>query len=161
MRYRGWSSGLPAKREAISCRLSYGCSHNACTFCPTYKGSRFQPRDLQEVIEDIGQASRLMPRTERVFLADGNALVPPDRRSHHHTHRPGRCVPRLDRVGIYANGVDILEKSQEDLESLHELGSGYPLPGPGERDDEVLRRVRKVDSSERMVEAVRKARGAA
>ena len=41
MRYRGLIIRPPSEAGSYILQVSYGCSHNACTFCPTYKGTRF------------------------------------------------------------------------------------------------------------------------
>src|SRR4030065_515174 len=59
---------------------------------------------------------------------------------------------------IFANGRDIEGKSSEDLSELRRLGLGIIYLGLESGDDSVLKRVRKVDSSDAMVRAVIKAR---
>lgn len=157
MRYRGIVIRPPSEAGSYILQVAYGCSHNACTFCPTYKGVRFQVRDQSEVFEDIREASMLIPRTRRVFLADGNALCLPTRDLEAVLERLRAAFPLLERTGIYANGRDILEKSDEELSRLRELGLGIVYLGLESGDDRVLRAVRKRDTSEEMIEAVRKA----
>ncbi len=159
MRYRGVVIRPPSEAGSYILQITYGCSHNACTFCPTYKGTRFSVRDLEEVREDIAAASRLMPRTRRVFLADGNALCLPASHLEEVLGLLRAAFPGLERVGIYANGADINAKSEDELGRLSRLGLGMVYLGLESGDDEVLRRVRKKDSSGEMVEAVLKAKG--
>lgn len=158
MRYRGVVIRPPSEAGSYILQVTYGCSHNACSFCPTYKGTRFRPRELQEVAEDIAAASRIIPGTRRMFLADGNALCLPTDRLLEILKLLRKAFPRLERVGIYANGRDINCKSREELRSLVEMGLGIVYLGLESGDDEVLRRVRKLDQSEEMVEAVLKAK---
>lgn len=158
MRYRGLVIRPPSEAASYILQVTYGCSHNACTFCPTYKGTRFQPRPLEEIREDIAAAGRLIPLTRRVFLADGNALCLPADRLASILSWLREAFPRLERVGIYANGRDINEKSRQELRQLAGLGLGIVYLGLESGDDEVLRRVRKQDKSEDMVQAVIKAR---
>ncbi|MDI6829977.1 MAG: radical SAM protein [Actinomycetota bacterium] len=159
MRYRGVVIRPPSEAGSYILQITYGCSHNACTFCPTYKGTRFSVRDLEEVREDITAASRLMPHTRRVFLADGNALCLPAPHLEEVLGLLRAAFPALERVGIYANGADINAKSEDELARLSRLGLGMVYLGLESGDDEVLRRVRKKDSSGEMVEAVLKAKG--
>lgn len=158
MRYRGVVIRPPSEAESYILQVTYGCSHNACTFCPTYKGMRFQPRDLREIEEDIRMAARMMPRTRRVFLGDGNALCLPTDRLLTILRLLKESFPFLERVGIYANGKDINEKSEDELRNLANLGMGIVYLGLESGDDEVLRRVRKLDSSGEMVQAILKAK---
>ncbi|NPV58945.1 MAG: radical SAM protein [Actinobacteria bacterium] len=158
MRYRGVVIRPPSEAGSYILQVTYGCSHNACTFCPTYKGTKFSVRDMEEVREDIAEASRMIPHARRVFLGDGNALCLPAPRLEEILGLLRSSFPRLERVGIYANGADINAKSEEELRDLRRLGLGIIYLGLESGDDEVLRRVRKKDDSERMVEAVLKAK---
>lgn len=158
MRYRGLVIRPPSEAGSFILQVVYGCSHNTCTFCPTYKGIRFEPRDLREIMEDIGEAAAIMPRTRRVFLADGNALCLPGERLKAIMAALQEAFPHLQRVGAYANGRDINEKSEEELRELAHMGLKILYLGLESGDDRVLQRVRKRDSSEDMVRAVIKAR---
>ena len=158
MRYKGIVIRPPSEAGSYILQVTYGCSHNSCTFCPTYKGVRFSTRPLEEVLEDIREASALMPETRRVFLADGNALALPMENLTEMMESLAAAFPYLERVGIYANGRDIEGKSSEDLSELRRLGLGIIYLGLESGDDSVLKRVRKVDSSDAMVRAVIKAR---
>lgn len=156
MRYRGMVIRPPSEAGSYILQVTYGCSHNACTFCPTYAGVRYAPRDHSEVLEDIREASRLIPGTRRVFLADGNALCLPAEDLKSILSALRGAFPLLERVGIYANAADINAKSDDELEMLAGLGMGIVYLGLESGDDRVLARVRKKDDSEGMVEAVLK-----
>ncbi|MDY6795794.1 MAG: radical SAM protein [Actinomycetota bacterium] len=158
MRYKGVVIRPPSEAGSYILQVTYGCSHNTCTFCPTYKGTRFSRRDMEEILEDIEKASRVIPDTERVFLADGNAMCLPAADIVTILKSLSNAFGRLERVGIYANGRDILEKSDEELEEFRRLRLGIVYMGLESGDDEVLRKVRKRDSSGEMIEAVSRAR---
>ncbi len=153
MRYRGLVIRPPSEAGSYILQVTYGCSHNACTFCPTYTGTRFEPRELKEVLEDIREASAVIPRTRRVFLADGNALCLPAEDLRLILSALGQAFPYLERVGIYADGKDINDKSEDELRELRRLGLGIVYMGLESGDDRVLERVRKRDRSEYMIEA--------
>jgi radical SAM superfamily enzyme YgiQ (UPF0313 family) len=154
MRYRGMVIRPPSEAGSYILQVTYGCSHNACTFCPTYTGVRFAPRNLAEVLEDVREASRLIPRTQRVFLADGNALCLPCESLETILSELRKDFPQLQRVGIYANAYDINEKSDAELRRLSGMGLAIVYLGLESGDDRVLARVRKKDGCEGMIEAV-------
>ncbi|MEJ5186107.1 MAG: radical SAM protein [Candidatus Geothermincolales bacterium] len=158
MRYKGIVIRPPSEARSYILQVTYGCSHNACTFCPTYKGVRFSPRRLDEVVQDINEACLAFPWTRRVFLADGNALCLPTDRLSFILERLRTAFPRLERVGIYSNAADILGKSEEELKELRRLGLGIVYLGLESGDDRVLERVKKGSTAEEMVEAVLKAK---
>ncbi|MDP2953146.1 MAG: radical SAM protein, partial [Chloroflexota bacterium] len=68
--------------------------------------------------------------------------------------------PSLERVATYATAQDLLRRSPGELEDLKELKLGIVYMGVESGDDEVLRMTAKGVSSEQMVEAGRKAKGA-
>ena len=143
MRYHGTVIRPPSEACSYILQVTYGCSHNRCTFCGTYLDKPFQVRPADEVLEDIALASQLMPHTRRVFLADGDAMVLSTRRLVPILDALASAFPRLERVGIYANARDLLSKSEADLAVLRSKGLGIVYLGLESGDDEILRRVRK------------------
>jgi len=75
MRYEGKMFRPPSEARSYILQATVGCSHNLCTYCDMYRDKRFRERDLGEVLEDISEASRAYPATNKVFVADGDALV--------------------------------------------------------------------------------------
>jgi len=160
MRYHGMVIRPPSEAESYILQITYGCSHNRCTFCGTYADKRFEVRPVEEVLEDVTLAQRRYPDTRRVFLADGNALVLSTPRLVAILDALASGFPLLRRVGIYANARDILEKSDTDLAALRERKLEILYLGLESGSDEVLRRVGKGATAAEMIEAVQKARQA-
>ena len=160
MRYRGTIIRPPSEAHSYILQVTYGCSQNTCTFCPTYLDKPFGVRPEQEVLEDIECAGASVPDTRRAFLADGNALVLGHRRLMTILEALSSAFPMLQRVGIYANAHDILRRSTQELEELarHRLTIVYI--GLESGSDTVLRRVKKGATSQEMIEAVRTAQNA-
>ena len=157
MRYYGNVIRPPSEAWSYILQITYGCSHNQCTFCSTYLDKPFQVRPAKEVLEDIEMARSTIPHTRRVFLADGNALVLSTRRLVPILDALGKAFPNLERVSIYANAQDILRKSEEELATLYRKKLGMIYMGLESGDEEVLRRVKKGATAAEMIEAVRKA----
>ena len=155
MRYYGNVIRPPSEARSYIFQITYGCSHNKCTFCPTYLDKPFWIRPAKEVLEDIEMARSYT--TRRVFLADGNALVLSTRQLVPILDALGKAFPNLERVGIYANAQDILRKSEEELATLYHKKLGIIYIGLESGDDEILRRVKKGATAAEMIEAVRKA----
>jgi radical SAM superfamily enzyme YgiQ (UPF0313 family) len=167
MRYYGNVVRPPSEARSYILQITYGCSHNKCTFCSTYLDKPFRVRPAQEVLEDIEMARSTIPHTRRVFLADGNALVLSTRRLVPILDALGEAFPKLERVGIYANAQDILRKSEGELDTLYRKKLGIIYMGLESGDEEILRRVKKAPgllaqgqkgaTAAEMIEAVRKA----
>jgi radical SAM superfamily enzyme YgiQ (UPF0313 family) len=157
MRYYGNVVRPPSEAWSYILQITYGCSHNKCTFCSTYLDKPFRVRPTKEVMEDIEIAGSYVPHTRRVFLADGNALVLSTRRLIPILDALDKAFPNLERVGIYANAQDILCKSEEELTTLYRKKLGIIYMGLESGDEEILRHVKKGATAAEMIEAVRKA----
>ena len=155
MRYYGNVIRPPSEARSYILQITYGCSHNKCTFCSTYLDKPFQIRPAKEVLEDIEMARSYI--TRRVFLADGNALVLNTRQLVPILDALGKAFLNLERVGIYANAQDILRKSEEELATLYRKKLGIIYIGLESGHDKILRRVKKGATTAEMIEAVRKA----
>ncbi|MGD8554752.1 MAG: radical SAM protein [Anaerolineales bacterium] len=160
MRYYGMVIRPPSEARSYILQVTYGCSHNRCTFCGTYLNKPFKVRPEAEVLEDIELARRQILHTRRVFLADGDALVLSTRRLTTILDKLAASFPHLERVGIYANARDILRKPEDELALLRGKGLGIVYLGLESGSDEILRRVCKGATAAEMVQAVRKAKSA-
>lgn len=157
MRYKGMIIRPPSEAHSYILQITYGCSHNRCTFCPTYLDKDFGIRPEEEVLEDIEMAARGFSGVRRVFLCDGNALLLPNRKLLPVLDKLNTSFPQLDRVGIYANARDILKKSDEELRELTERKLGIIYIGLESGSDEVLKRVEKGATVRQIIDSVRKA----
>jgi len=160
VRYQGIVIRPPSEAESLILQVTYGCSHNRCTFCPTYKGRRFQIRPLEDVRREVKEAARWARDARRIFLCDGDALVIPQKRLIPLLDLLLESFPRLERIGIYANARSVLSKSVDDLGALHERKLGIIYYGVESGDNEVLQRVRKGADREKLLAAGRRVREA-
>jgi radical SAM superfamily enzyme YgiQ (UPF0313 family) len=160
MRYYGTVIRPPSEAASYLLQVTYGCSHNKCTFCPTYLDKPFKVRPINEVLEDINEAQQLMPYTRRVFLCDGNAMVLNTQQLMTILNALEAAFSELQRVGIYANADEILRKSDDELHMLvaHHLSILYI--GLESGSDKVLEKVRKGATVRQIIEAVKKAQEA-
>ena len=160
MRYHGMVIRPPSEANSYILQVSYGCSHNRCTFCGTYLDKPFRPRDLDEILEDIVLAQEAMPATCRVFLADGDALILPTNRLITILDKLNVAFPHLERVGTYANARDLLRKTPAELATLRQKGLGIVYIGLESGSDEILERIEKGATAAEMIEAAQKAKEA-
>lgn len=135
MRYEGKLYRPPSEADAYIVQATIGCSHNLCTYCDMYRDKRFRIRALDDVLEDITAAGRRYPAAEKVFVADGDALVMDVERWTTILERCREAFPRLRRVSCYATAENVLEKSPEELNHLREAGLRMLYIGPESGDD--------------------------
>jgi radical SAM superfamily enzyme YgiQ (UPF0313 family) len=155
MKYEGIIIRPPSEAESLILQITVGCSHNRCTFCPTYKAQRFRIKSFEEIKEDIDEAAQFGWAIERVFLADGDALIVPQPRLMEIMAYLKEKLPRLRRVGIYANAKGILKKTADELRELKEAGLGIIYLGVESGDQVVLERVKKGTTYEKLLQAGR------
>jgi radical SAM superfamily enzyme YgiQ (UPF0313 family) len=139
--------------------VAVGCSYNRCTFCHSFQGKQFRIKSFEEIKEDIDEASTYGP-IPRVFLADGDALIIPRNDLVRILSYLKQKIRGLERVGIYANAVDVLKKDPEELEELKSLGLGIIYLGLESGNAEVLKRIRKNATVEQMVRAAKRVKDA-
>lgn len=158
MRYEGAIYRPPSEADALILQATVGCSWNACTYCDMYRARRFRVRDLAETLADVRlAAARYGPRVEKVFVADGDALVMDLGHWEPILEACRDGFPRLRRVSAYATARALLAKSPEALARLRALGLGLLYIGPESGDGPTLRRIAKGASFDDHVEAARRA----
>ncbi len=155
MNYEGDIIRPPSEANSLLLQVTVGCSHNKCTFCPAYKSKKFRIKSLDEIQEDILEASRYSS-IEKVFLCDGDALIIPQERIVQILNLIRTQIKCIKRVGTYANAKSILRKSVDDLIQLRERGLRIAYLGIETGNDELLRRIRKGVTAEDMILAGRR-----
>jgi radical SAM superfamily enzyme YgiQ (UPF0313 family) len=161
MRYQGKIYRPPSEADAFILQATIGCSWNHCTYCDMYRDKTFRIRDLAEVLEDVEEAGRQAGSVvEKVFVADGDALVLPMDHWMPILERVFACFPRLRRVSSYAMARNVNEKGDDDLKRLRAAGLTMLYIGPESGDDVTLKRIAKGDDSEAHVAAARRAHDA-
>jgi radical SAM superfamily enzyme YgiQ (UPF0313 family) len=160
MRYQGMIIRPPSEADSYILQVTYGCSHNRCTFCGTYQDKPFRVRPIEEVLEDVALARAELPQTRRVFLADGNGLMLPTERLRVILDALASAFPLLRRVGIYASARDVLGKTEAELAELGRRKLEIVYLGLESGSDEVLRRVGKGITAGEMIEAAQRLKSA-
>ncbi len=151
--YEGRVFRPPSEAYSLIVQATIGCSHNRCTFCDMYKEKRFRVRRLEEVKADFDLARAAYQRVDRIFLADGDALMCPAAHLAEILRYIREKFPECERVTSYGSPKSILVKTQEELNELHELGLEMVYLGLESGSDEVLRRVNKGETAAEIVRA--------
>ena len=157
--YEGSIWRPPSEARSLILQATVGCSHNACTFCVSYKRKKYRIRGAEGISGDLASLDKLTKdRATRVFLADGNALAMKTEDLIDVLDILHKELPQLERIGTYAYAKDLREKSEVDLKTLKNAGLGIIYLGLETGDDELLQRCRKGVSTEENVEACLKIR---
>ncbi len=143
MRYEPPLFRPPSEARSYILQATIGCSWNNCTYCQMYRTKSFRVRPLAETLADIQAAARALPHTEKVFVADGDALVLD--MDHWRAILPAlrAAFPRLRQVSCYAMATNILAKTPDELAELRALGLTLLYIGPESGDEPTLRRLAK------------------
>lgn len=151
----------PSEAGSLIFQITIGCSQNSCTFCGMYKGKSFRLKPLPEIIQEIVEIPGAYKESvNRVFLADGDAIVYPFEGlisilDALHVH-----FPRLARVGAYASPASLATKNPQELAILKEKKLRILYFGLESGDDNTLSRVKKGFTPDEMAEQALKARHA-
>lgn len=158
--YEGDVYRPPSEANSLILQATIGCSHNRCTFCSVYKKKKFRIRSFEEIEREIELTAQLLPRTRRVFLADGNALVIPTGQLVKTLDALYRAFPALERVSVYGNAQDLLAKDPGELKKLAESKLGMIYLGLESGSSRVLEEIKKGVTPGEMIEGSKKAKQA-
>ncbi|MDC7824693.1 Radical SAM superfamily protein [Aquipseudomonas alcaligenes] len=147
----------PSEAHSLILPVTNGCSWNHCTFCEMYTApqKKFRARDEDQVLEEIRRAGERLI-VQRVFLADGDALVLPTRRLLNILQAIREHMPEVDRVSSYCLPRNLRKKSVAELKELADAGLKMAYVGCESGDDEVLARVNKGETYESSLSALEK-----
>jgi radical SAM superfamily enzyme YgiQ (UPF0313 family) len=90
---------------------------------------------------------------KRIFLQDGDALVYPFPKLLDVLQYLNEKLPNVERIGTYATPQDVLRRSVDELKELKQLKLGIFYTGLETGDDELLQKIGKGLSSDRVIEA--------
>ena len=158
MRYKGKVYRPPSEAYSLIVQVTYGCSHNGCAFCDMYADKHFAMRPMEEIREDFETARQVYRHVERVFLADGDALM---RKTDDLVQILGLIYglfPECQRVTCYASPTSLQIKSEDDLRLLRQKGLQMVYMGLESGCDAVLERMNKGHNAAAIVAAGQKAR---
>lgn len=147
----------PSEAHSLILPVTNGCSWNSCTFCEMYTQpqKKFRARDEAQVLEEIRRAGERLI-VQRIFLADGDALVLPTRRLLAILEAIREHLPDVQRVSSYCLPRNLRKKSVAELKELADAGLKMAYVGCESGDDEVLALVNKGETYESSISALDK-----
>ncbi len=144
MRYQPPLFRPPSEARSYILQATIGCSWDQCTYCQMYKSKHFRVRPLAASLEDVAMAgARFGGQVEKVFVADGDALVLPMDHWEPILEALHRSFPRLRQVSCYAMALNVLDKTDAELERLRQMGLRLLYIGPESGDEQTLRHLAK------------------
>lgn len=156
MRYEGNIFRPPSEAYSLILQVTIGCAHNKCTFCSMFKDKTFRVRNQDEVLEDLDMARQRYRKVERIFLADGDALVLSNAKLLRILNHIAKLFPECERVSVYGSPQDVLKKTPEELKELYDNGVGIIYIGAESGSDKVLADICKGATRAELIEAVKK-----
>lgn len=144
MRYEAPIFRPPSEAQSLILQATVGCSWNHCTYCAMYRAKRYRVRPLEETLAEIREAGRVYGReVTKLFVADGDALAMELGHWEPILLACREAFPRLRRVSAYATALNVLEKSDDELRRLRELGLSILYVGPETGDEVTFQRIAK------------------
>lgn len=151
MHYSGAVYRPPSEARSLIVQCTLGCSHNKCAFCTMYKDKKFSINPIEQVLSDLDEARAYGRYIEKIFLADGDALILPmdylltvlDYIRDH--------FPTCKRVAAYATTKAIMRKTDDELRTLREHGLGIVYIGLESGNEELLKKFCKGVTAEEIV----------
>jgi radical SAM superfamily enzyme YgiQ (UPF0313 family) len=158
--YEGNIFRPPSEARSLILQATIGCSWGKCTFCTAFTGKKFRAKSPDEIKKDVEKVLPYYGDTERIFLADGNALCMETDELVVIIKYFYEKFPRLKHVNIYGGPIDIQKKSLEELVQLKEAGLQMVYFGLESGSAEILKKVKKGATPKMMVETARKVKKA-
>ena len=156
MKYEGIVYRPPSEAYSLIVQVTIGCSQNHCAFCSMYKTKQFRIRSTDEIIDDFMEAREMYPKIEKIFLADGDALICPVQDLEMILKLIWKKFPECRQVTCYASPKSILLKKTDELKRLCQLGLSMVYMGLESGSDKVLEYMKKGADPKEMIKAAEK-----
>ncbi len=148
----------PSEANSMIFQVTLGCSFNKCSFCNMYRTKDYAERPWTEIKSEIDMAAKYYPKTQRIFLADGDALNLSRERMLQILRYIRSQFAELERISCYAMPKNLLQKKDEELQELRAEGLSMLYVGIESGNDIVLKKVTKGATYKSIVEACKKAK---
>lgn len=125
-----------------------------------YRTKEYVERSWEEIKMEIDLAAKHMSDTQRIFLADGDALNLSTERMLQILDYIHQKFPKIERVSCYAMPKNLLEKSLEDLKKMYDAGLTMFYIGIESGSDRILKKVTKGATGQTIIKACQKAKDA-
>lgn len=148
----------PSEANSLIFQVTLGCSFNKCSFCDMYRSKEYVERPWEEIRSEIDLMARLYPDTQRIFLADGDALNMSKDMLVQILQYLYQKFAKIERVSCYAMPKNLLQKTDAELAELRKAGLHMFYVGIESGNDIVLKKVTKGATGKSIVQACSKAK---
>ncbi|RDJ32237.1 MAG: radical SAM protein [Crenarchaeota archaeon] len=148
----------PSEARSLIFQVTLGCSFNECSFCDMYRSKEYSERPWDEVKLEIDMMAKQLPDTQRIFLADGDALNLDTEYMVKVVKYIKEKFQNLERISCYAMPMNILKKTPEELKRMHDAGLTMFYLGIESGSDVILKKVTKGAIAKTIIKAVNKAK---
>jgi radical SAM superfamily enzyme YgiQ (UPF0313 family) len=148
----------PSEANSIIFQVTLGCSFNKCSFCNMYRTKDYSERPWEEIMSEIDIVSKSFPQTERIFLADGDAINLSTEKLVKILEYIKEKFPNLKRISCYAMPKNLLQKTPAELTLLNKKGLDMLYIGIETGNDILLKKITKGATSKIIIDACNRAK---
>ena len=148
----------PSEANSIIFQVTLGCSFNKCSFCNMYRTKEYSERPWEEIMSEIDIVSKSFPQTERIFLADGDAINLSTDKLVQILEYIKERFPNLKRISCYAMPKNLLQKTPAELTLLNKKGLNMLYIGIETGNDILLKKITKGATSKSIIDACNRAK---
>ncbi|MGV3026454.1 radical SAM protein [Clostridium thermobutyricum] len=146
----------PSEANSLIIQATLGCSHNKCSFCSMYKGKKFTIKPLEKIKEEILEFRRIDSYVQRIFIADGDALIIPMNDLRELLKFIKNTFKECTRVTMYASPKSIRLKTIDELIELKNLGLEMVYMGIESGNEDILKDINKGATRDEIIQAGKK-----
>ena len=125
-----------------------------------YRSKSFRIKEEAELFAEVKLFAEHLPDTRRIFLADGDPFVLPADRLLRILDTIHQYFPKIQRISTYALPRNLKNKTDSELKAIRDAGLSLLYVGIESGDDEVLRRIKKGETSASTVKELLRAKAA-
>lgn len=146
----------PSEANSLIIQATLGCSHNKCSFCSMYKGKKFTIKPLEKIKEEILEFRRMDSYVQRIFIADGDALIIPMNDLRELLKFIKNTFKECTRVTMYASPKSIRLKTIDELIELKNLGLEMVYMGIESGNEDILKDINKGATRDEIIQTGKK-----
>ena len=143
MQYEGTTYRPPPEADTPLLQVTVGCAHNRCTFCGMYRDITFRRIAMAQIEADLRELRSIFPRSERIFLVNGDAFVLKTSRLKEIAEKVKHIFPECRTISMYASIRNIRAKNDRELAELRNHGINDLYVGVESGWDKILQDINK------------------